>query len=246
LIDLLPDRTWAKRKAVRTALYLPHNVDSLFLDNYAAFSRPDLAAALRPEFQAISLEGTYAQFSGLMAASDAQELLDKLLYADLKSYLLELLMKQDQMSMSASLESRVPFLDHHLVEFVCRLPTKYKLRGRETKRILRKALGHTVPEAVVRRGKKGFPTPTKEWFRGEFHATMRELLISESSLIAEYIEPEYTRRILDRHASNQWNLQEQIWTLGNLELWLRIAIDGQAPEEVLPQTDEELVCASSG
>jgi asparagine synthase (glutamine-hydrolysing) len=246
LIDLLPDRWMPKRKAVRTAMYLPRDVDSLFLDNYAAFSRGDFAAALQPEFHEASLEGIYSHFSAMMDASDAVELLDKLLYADIKSYLLELLMKQDQMSMSASLESRVPFLDHHLVDFVCSLPTEYKLRGRETKRILRKALGGTIPRAVVTRSKKGFPTPTKEWFRNEFSATMKALLLSDASLISQYIQPAFTRGILDRHISGQWDLQEQIWTLGNLELWLRIAIDGQDPESALPVEAEELLCASSG
>ena len=246
LIDMLPDRFVPKRKAVRTALYLPRDVDSLFLDNYAAFSRSDVAQALRPQHREASMDGIYSQFSDLMAVADADELLDKILYADIKTYLLELLMKQDQMSMSASLESRVPFLDHQLVEFVCRLPTEYKLRGFETKRILRHALGPSVPRQIVTRGKKGFPTPTKEWFRGEYAEVMRRLLLSDNSLSAEYINPDYTRNILDRHISGQWNLQEQIWTLGNIELWLRIAIDGQQPEAAMPIAEEAFACVSSG
>lgn len=152
-------------------------------------------------------------------------------------------MKQDQMSMSASLESRVPFLDHHLVEFVCGLPTSYKLQGFATKRILRRALGDHVPRQIVTRSKKGFPTPIKDWFRDDYASTMRDLLISNHSLLAEYIQPEYTRDILDRHGSGQWDFQEQIWTLANFELWLRIAIDGQTPEAAMPMGQEELTCA---
>lgn len=246
LIDLLPDRSVPKRKAVRTALYLPRDIDSLFLDNYAAVPRPVLAAALRPQYQHHVDGGVYSHFAHLMDVSDADELLDKILYADMKTYLLELLMKQDQMSMSASLESRVPFLDHHLVEFICRLPVEYKLRGFETKRILRRALGETVPAQIVTRSKKGFPTPTKEWFRGEYHGVVEELLLSDNSLSAEYIEPTFVRQMLERHVTGQWNLQEQIWTLANLELWLRIFIDGQTPEEALPRTQETLTCVSCG
>ncbi len=243
LIDMLPDRFVPKRKAVRTALYLSRDIDSLFLDNYAAFPRADIARALRPAYRQASMEGMYAQFSELMEASDAEELLDKILYADIKSYLLELLMKQDQMSMSASLESRVPFLDHHLVDFVCGLPTHYKLQGFATKRILRRAMGDQVPRQIVTRSKQGFPTPIKGWFRDDYASTMRDLLISDHSLSAEYISPDYTRNILDRHGSGQWDYQEQIWTLGNFELWLRIAIDGQAPEAAMPMGQEVLTCA---
>ena len=132
--------------------------------------------------------------------------------------------------MSASLESRVPFLDHHLVEFVCRLPPQFKLKGFQTKRILREALGDLVPPIIVTRSKLGFPTPTREWFRGPYFSTMERLLTAPDAMIAEYVRPAYTREVLNRHRSNQWNLEEQIWTLGNLELWLRIFIRGDQPE----------------
>ena len=111
-LGLLPERSFVRRKARRTSLVLEPDVDSLLLDNYAAFARPEIAALLRPEYRGAALADLYRPFDALMEASDARELLDRILYADIKTYLLELLMKQDQMSMSASLESRVPFLDH--------------------------------------------------------------------------------------------------------------------------------------
>ena len=247
LIDLLPDRSTPKRKAVRTALYLQNDIDTLFLDNYAAFSRADVSRALQPQYaDQIEVETTYSAFSDMMQSCDADEMLDKILYADMKTYLLELLMKQDQMSMSASLESRVPFLDHLFVEFVCSLPTEYKLKGFETKRILRHALGDTIPSEIVTRSKKGFPTPTREWFRGDFKETIRELLQSDNTLLYEYIQPEYVEHILRRHISGEWNLEEQIWTLGNIELWLRIAIDGQSPDTALQTAGAALQCEFSG
>lgn len=242
LINLLPDRFVPKRKAVRTSLYLTTDIDTLFLDNYAAFRRLDVSQALQPRYrEELDVANTYASFSDLMHCSDAEELLDQILYADMKTYLLELLMKQDQMSMSASLESRVPFLDHHLVEFVCRLPVEYKLKGFETKRILRHALGDTIPKAIVTRSKKGFPTPIREWFREDYSGTIRELLQSDRTLLTEYVHPDYIGQILDRHISGAWDLQEQLWTLGNLELWLRVAIDGQAPEDAI-QIEGALQC----
>ena len=86
-------------------------------------------------------------------------LLDRLLAADLKTYLHELLMKQDQMSMAASIESRVPFLDHKLVEFATQLPVKMKLHGWTTKYVLRQAMHNVLPNEILRRKKMGFPVP---------------------------------------------------------------------------------------
>ena len=81
-------------------------------------------------------------------------MLGRLLHTDIKTYLVELLMKQDQMSMSASIESRVPFLDHQLVEFAARLPDRLKLRGFTTKRILREADAGTAARCNPRRARK--------------------------------------------------------------------------------------------
>ena len=88
-----------------------------------------------------------------------------MLYADMKTYLVELLMKQDQMSMAASIESRVPFLDHHLVEFVAGLPADRKLSGFSTKRILREAVRDVLPREILERPKMGFPVPFGSWLR---------------------------------------------------------------------------------
>ncbi len=243
LINCLPDGFVPKRKAVRTSLYLPCDVESLFLDNYAAFSRQAIADALQPGLANRATETVYSQFLDLMDGSAAEHLLDRLLYADIKTYLVELLMKQDQMSMSASLESRVPFLDHRLVEFVCRLPVEYKLKGFQTKRLLRLALGDTVPRQIVTRGKKGFPTPTREWFRTDYYPAMQRLLASPDSLCREYIRPEYVEHILQEHRAGRWNLEEQIWTLGNLEIWLRVVIDQQDPETIFADFQEVRACA---
>jgi asparagine synthase (glutamine-hydrolysing) len=242
LIDCLPDRFVPKQKAVRTSLYLPNNVESLFLDNYAAFPRRSLTDALQPRFAGNAIEAVYSQFLDMMEASNAEHLLDRLLYADIKTYLVELLMKQDQMSMSASIESRVPFLDHLLVEFVCRLPVEYKLKGFQTKRLLRLALGDTIPPQIVSRPKLGFPTPTRKWFRSNFHSVLQRLLTSDDSLCREYIRPEYVEGILREHRLGRWNFEEQIWTLANLEIWLRVFIDQQNPEAIFGEFQEVQAC----
>jgi asparagine synthase (glutamine-hydrolysing) len=249
LIDALPDGSVAKRKAVRTSLYLPSDLDSLFLDNYAAFPRGSLVHALQPRYQTAMIDKVYGDFHRLMETSDAEELLDKILYADLKTYLVELLMKQDQMSMAASVESRVPFLDHVLVEFICRLPVEYKLKGFKTKRILRYALGDTVPRSIVTRPKQGFPTPIQQWFRTRFYSRLQQLLLGPGCMLHDYVRPEYIGAVLERHRRGEWDMQQQIWTLANLEIWLRVFIAGHSPQEVFSEAQAkqtELACESSG
>ena len=91
--------------------------------------------------------------------------LARTLYADQKTYLVELLMKQDQMSMAASIESRVPFLDHTFVEFAARIPDRLKIRGRTQKYILKAAVSDLLPRGIVHRKKMGFPTPLARWLR---------------------------------------------------------------------------------
>src|SRR2546426_11336537 len=98
--------------------------------------------------------------------SSSGDLLHRLLYTDIKTYLVELLMKQDQMSMAASVESRVPFLDHVFVEHGAAIPAGFKLRGWETKAVLREALRDLVPRPILTRRKMGFPVPLGRWLRG--------------------------------------------------------------------------------
>jgi len=246
LIDLLPDTFGPKRKAVRTSLYLGPDIDTIFLDNYASMPRSMVAEALRPEWRTYGVDGIYAEFERLMGACDADNLLERLLYADIKTYLVELLMKQDQMSMSASIESRVPFLDHEFVEFVCRLPVEWKLKGFTTKRILRMALGDTIPPQIVSREKRGFPTPIREWFRESYYTVAHELLLGPKSLSAEYFDRAFVRSTLERHRTGEWNLEEPIWTMCNLEIWLRIFLDGRSPESVLGVGEEASACVFSG
>src|SRR5207245_11131067 len=131
-----------------------------YFDNFAVFPRSMQSELLSAETR--ERTGTLDPYAGVRRAlesTDAQSLLDRLLYADIKTYLHELLMKQDQMSMAASIESRVPFLDHPLAEYVARLPERMKLRGLTTKSILRRAMAGLLPDKILTRRKMGFPVP---------------------------------------------------------------------------------------
>jgi asparagine synthase (glutamine-hydrolysing) len=155
-------------------------------------------------------------------------LLDRILYADMKTYLVELLMKQDQMSMAASIESRVPFLDHHLVEFAAGLPADRKLSGFSTKRILREAVQDVLPRQILDRPKMGFPVPFSAWVRHEWKGVVRDVLLDRRARERGIVEPFEVERLLKRSSTTAWDSQDAdaVWQLLNLELWYRTFIDG--------------------
>jgi asparagine synthase (glutamine-hydrolysing) len=151
-----------------------------------------------------------------------------MLYADTKTYLHELLMKQDQMSMAASIESRVPFLDHKLVEFTVRLPDRLKLRrGWTTKYVLRSAMKGLLPEPILTRKKMGFPVPVGKWFRGEFRPVIDEYVLSERAAARGIFDRGFVTGLVARHQAGE-NHSERLWALVNFEIWLRRFFDGEA------------------
>ena len=145
--------------------------------------------------------------------------LDRLLYFQFKTYLIALLMKQDKMSMAASIETRVPYLDHELVEYCFRLPENQKIRGQVGKRLLRDVSPQLLPQDVITRPKQGFPVPIAAWFRvpgNPFIAT----LLDETSTRDGLIEPRVVRDSVAAFQKGANNSLE-LWALLNLELWRR-------------------------
>jgi asparagine synthase (glutamine-hydrolysing) len=135
-------------------------------------------------------------------------------------------MKQDQMSMSTSIESRVPFLDHVLVEFAARLPDRLKLNGFTTKRILREAIAGIVPGEILTRPKMGFPVPFSSWVRNGWNSVARDVLLDRRSRERGVIRPDAVSRLLQEHRDGTCTGGDAIWALVNLELWYRTFIDG--------------------
>ena len=159
----------------------------------------------------------YAGVRALLEQTDADTLLNQLLYADTKTYLHELLMKQDQMSMAASIESRVPFLDHKLVELTARLPERMKLRGMTTKYILRRSMKGILPQQILTRSKMGFPVPLGAWFRGPFRSIIDDYVLGERALERGLFNPAFVRELAQRHQSGTENHAERLWMLVNLK-----------------------------
>jgi asparagine synthase (glutamine-hydrolysing) len=214
-------------KLARTFLARPANLDAMYFDNFAVFAPDRLSALLSPEMRAaVAGVNPYAAYHDAIATSDAPTLLGKLLYADAKTYLQELLMKQDQMSMAASIESRVPFLDHPLAEFTGRMPERMKLRGMTTKYVLRQAMKDRLPAEILSRKKMGFPVPVGAWFRGEWRHLLDEFVLSDRALRRGLFQPDVLRRLVHGHLAGE-NHTERLWALLTLEIWQRIAFDGE-------------------
>jgi asparagine synthase (glutamine-hydrolysing) len=228
-------------KLNRTFLTRETDIENLFFDNFAIFPKAMQEKLLSVESKAkIFEQNPYFHSQNWLTETDATDLLDKLLYADTKTYLHELLMKQDQMSMAASIESRVPFLDHKLVEFTARLPQKMKIRGRETKWILREAMKGILPAEILTRGKMGFPVPLGRWFRNEFRHVVEEYVLSERALSRDIFNVDFVREIVSRHNAGE-NHDERLWFLVNFEMWQRRSIDCETPENKEIEFERELV-----
>lgn len=129
------------------------------------------------------------------------------------------------MSMATSVESRVPFLDHKLVEFTCSLPERLKLRGGTTKYILRESMKGVLPEAILSRSKMGFPVPVGAWFRGAYRSVIDEYVLSERAMSRGIFNGDFVRELVNRHQSGGENHEERLWALVNFEMWQRQFFD---------------------
>lgn len=215
------------RKLNRTFLTREADVENLFFDNFAVFPKAMQRALFNRETrEKFESADPFAGQNRWLDKTDAEDILDKLLYADTKTYLHELLMKQDQMSMAASIESRVPFLDHKLAEFTARMPREMKLRGGTTKWILRAAMKGILPAEILDRPKMGFPVPVGRWFRGEFKHIVDEFVLGERAVARGIFDESFVRGLVAAHNAGE-NHDERLWSLVNFEIWHRRFIDGE-------------------
>jgi asparagine synthase (glutamine-hydrolysing) len=203
---------------------------SFYFDNFfsafAASEQPDLLTS-----EALNQAGD--AYSGSMGAWDRSrgDLLHRLLYTDINSYLIELLMKQDQMSMAASIESRVPFLDHELVNFTARIPAQYSIAGMAGKVILKQAVEDILPKSIVYRKKMGFPTPWESWIAaGPRLDDLERMLLEPRSTDRRLFRAESVKQLFAEHRAKARDHGTRIWRLVNLEIWQRIMLDGEPVE----------------
>ena len=240
LAQRLPRRM--RRYAARTFVAREPDPRNLFFENFAIFP-----VALQPELlsdpELLTARDPYAERLHAYEETTGGTL-ERMSHADLQTYLVELLMKQDQMSMAASVESRVPYLDHTLVERVTAIPARFKLRGWQTKAVLRAALHDVVPREIQTRRKMGFPVPVSRWFRDRFWPVVHEFVLGPRALGRGLFQGAFLRRLAEEHRAGTWDHGLRLWLLVNLEIWQRIFADGEDVAAVMRPVEGR--CASSG
>ncbi len=148
--------------------------------------------------------------------------LRRILYSDQTSWLPDnLLERGDRMTMAASIESRVPFLDHHLAGFVSGLPDSYRVHGMKTKWILRQAGRSVIPDRILDRPKVGFRVPVNQWFQGPMKEYLQDHLQGQGSRTRAYYDPQVLDRTMGDHFEGRQNHEKLLWALLNLEIWHR-------------------------
>jgi asparagine synthase (glutamine-hydrolysing) len=170
-----------------------------------------------------------ADLDRLLSSRPEADLLERMTYQELKLRLSELLlMRVDKMTMAASVEARVPFLDHKLVEFAMTIPRRMKYHDGETKHILKRALQGVVPDHVLKRKKKGFGAPVGEWMLDRLGGFVEETVLNSPLRRRELFDYGFVRELLDEHRSGRVNYGFFLWSLMNLSLWYERWIEGSA------------------
>jgi asparagine synthase (glutamine-hydrolysing) len=212
-----------RRKLRHTFVGRDGSLESLFLDNfYCAFSVEQQQSLLPSPSESI-----YGNYRRYWDSRPHVSLLSRMLYADQKTYLVELLMKQDQMSMASSIESRVPFLDHLFVEFAMSIPDRLKVHGGTQKYILKKAVEDILPHEIIYRKKMGFPTPLRQWLLEPRANPLYEALRAPDGFAASYLNLREVEALIERHRSGFEDATDRIWRLINLQLWGDLFLTGR-------------------
>jgi asparagine synthase (glutamine-hydrolysing) len=215
-----------RQKVALFALCQPNEV-ARFTSWFPLFNRDMRVELLSNGFKREQSHATSESIFGqCLAETDATDPLSRMLYVDTKLWLPDdLLARGDKMSMAASLEARVPLLDHKLVEFAASLPPTMKLRGLARKYLLKKVARRWLPSQVVDRKKQGFPMPFSVWFRGQARSFVRDLLSPETIRHRGYFSPAYIQKLLDQHEAATADHGALLWGLVSVELWHRVFLD---------------------
>ena len=184
------------------------------------------AAYARPLLQAVGSFDPDGMYRAVWARADGVDDVDRALCGDFSTYFPDqLLVKADVSSMAHSLEARSPLLDTEMIEFAATIPTALRLRGWETKHLLKRLASRFVPPEVLYRRKRGFVMPASSWLRGAMAPYVRAALDSPSFHDRGWVRPEFTRRLLDEHQRGVHDWGDPLFTLLVLELWARLALD---------------------
>ncbi len=167
-----------------------------------------------------NLYGLYTQ------SLNGADSLKRMLNFDIKTQLVDdLLLLTDKMTMAASLEARVPFLDHHFVEFASTIPSKYKIHGLKLRHIQKKAMENILPPEVINKKKKGFGCPMGNWIKNDLHEYVLDLLSEETIIRRGYFNYGVIKKMVNDHYNNRADYTDHILALISFELWYQAYID---------------------
>ena len=187
--------------------FFNQNLDTLYSEEFAPF---------------VSKERSVNVVKKHLQKSAGRDLVNRMLYVDTKTWLVDdLLLKADKMTMANSLELRVPFLDHKILEFAASLPGKYKVHGFTTKYILKRVLSNRVPQEILNRKKVGFPVPYNAWLRTDLKDWIRDLLLDRETLQRGYFNRNCIERLISQNTALGGSYSKELFSLAVLELWHR-------------------------
>ncbi|HYH01122.1 MAG TPA: asparagine synthase (glutamine-hydrolyzing) [Terriglobales bacterium] len=189
---------------------------------HTVFSRDMKAELLDRRYYAAadSYADAYDGYRSYLASLDN---LDKLMWLDLKVWLPDdLLVKKDKMGMAASVEARVPFLDHRFAELMFNIPANMKVRHLTGKYIFKKSMERLLPKEIIYRKKAGFPTPISKWMASAFSKQVADILLDSGTRDHGYFDRRVVKRLLDEHASGRINHERLLFPLLNFDLWYRL------------------------
>jgi asparagine synthase (glutamine-hydrolysing) len=180
-------------------------------------------------------------FDRILAGEEAEDPLLRLLRVDWQTQLSEdLLLLTDKMTMAESIECRVPFLDHQLVELAASIPTSIKRANGRLKHLLKRALEKDLPKEILQRRKRGFGAPVGAWFKGELQP-LRESLLSRTTIASRgWLAPDAVAEICRAHDQNRRDYTDLLLVLMNLEIWARLFLDGRSADDVGEELSESV------
>ena len=221
------------RKVAKYAPLLDLSFDSYYFSRTsspAGFFNSRIHELYTEDFlQHVNKENSVGIVKGYLRNGGGANTVNKMLYVDTKTSLPDdLLLKADKMTMANSLELRVPFLDHKLLEFAASLPAHYKVRRFTTKYLAKRALKDLIPKEILRRKKVGFPVPYESWLRKELKPWISDLLLDRTSLARGYFERRCIEHVMAQD-DRTGRFSKEILSLATLELWHRAFLTQPEP-----------------